>query len=102
MLRQLAHGPIIRKGLSGLTLTYSAHTTAFRVSLVRRAARRESHHKCRATTPGVSKGRPSGCFSCSLGASDALDDGSPSPARDLLPGEQEKQSYGYHMSKSDH
>ena len=51
---------------------------------------------------GGSVGRPAGRVSRSRGASDALDDGSPSPARNLLPRERETQSYGHHMSEPDH
>ena len=60
------------------------------------------YHKRRATTPGGSESRPTGRVSRSLGASDALDDGSPSPARVLLPRERETRSYGHHMSEPEH
>ena len=74
------------------------------------------HHKGRATASGGLEVRPAGRVSRSLGASDALDDGSPSPAHgfgnlrgatgatfpEALPRERETRSYGYHMSEPDH
>jgi hypothetical protein len=60
------------------------------------------HHKRRATTPGGLEDRPTGRVSRPLGASDALDDGWPSPAPALLPRERETRSYGYHMSEPEH
>ena len=88
---------------SGRNLTYGAHTTSSRVHrLGARSAAMLVHRKLCATQPVISRRRPAGPVSRSLGASKALSDTKASPAGLLLPRNRDTGSYGYHKLDSFH